>query len=312
MKFVPNSETIRDILFIDVKTVSQYPNLEDAPAPYQRFWARKAERFMGEGETPATIYSKSAIFSEFGRILAISMGFFRNLNGKETLRITTLTGDERAILIEFCRRVESFAARHENFNFCAHNGKEFDFPYIARRLLIQGFPIPPAMYAAGRKPWETNFLDTFELWKFGDYKHFTPLYLLGYIFGVSELIEDMEGSKIHEVYYLEANLEKIAEFSQHELATCAQLYRRFVGLPAIPHDDLEYNAPTLCADKDEDPTVIAALPSVVSTSPRAAQSSASFSTPSPEASPATDTEISSETPLEIPISFEPASSEDPQ
>ena len=290
MKFSPAAQALTDILFIDVVTVSQYPNFVDAPEPYQRFWERKAARFMDAEETPESIYSKSAIFSEFGRILAISMGFFHNpKEGDETLRITTLIGDERALLREFARRVERFAAKHENINFCAHNGKEFDFPYIARRCLIQGLSIPRSLYVAGRKPWETHFLDTFELWKFGDYKHYTSLYLLGYIFGVSELMEDMEGSQVHDAYYQAGDLAKIAEFSQRKLATCAQLYRRFVGLPALPRESLNYNEFTPCEPRDDVDEVL--------TEPVASSSTASV-----EPSSIPSVEISSETPLFIPLS----------
>ncbi len=294
MKFNPTAQALTDILFIDVETVSQFPNLEDAPEPYQHFWERKAKRFMDEGETPESIYSKSAIFSEFGQILAISMGFFHNpKEGEETLRITTLIGDERALLREFSRRVERFAAKHENLNFCAHNGKEFDFPYIARRCLIQGLPIPRSLYVAGRKPWETHFLDTFELWKFGDYKHFTSIYLLGYIFGVSELMEDMEGSQIHDAYYRDGDLAKIAEFSQRELATCAQLYRRFIGLPALPREALNYNEFTKCEPRDDEEEE-----SIETAEPLSETVAAVETNPSTVPS----VEISSETPLFIDVS----------
>ena len=252
MKFNPAAHAIKDILFLDVETVAQYPTLNEAPEPYQRLWERKAARFMDEGDTPESIYSKSAIFSEFGRILAISMGYFHESSeGGDALRITTLIGDERALLFEFRRRLASFNERHPNINFCAYNGKEFDFPYIARRLLIQGITIPPSLYVAGRKPWETNFLDTFELWKFGDYKHYTSIHLLGYIFGVSELMEDMEGSMLHALYYTNGDLTKIAEYSQRKLATCAQLYRRFITLPALPKERLEYNEARRCEAGEE-------------------------------------------------------------
>ena len=262
MKFNPSAHELKSIIFLDVETLSQYPALEDAPEPYQRLWERKAARFMDEGETPQSIYSKSAIFSEFRRVLAISMGYFHQAtpDGNEALRITTLVGDERALLFEFRRRVESFHKQHPNINFCAHNGKEFDFPYIARRLLIQGQPIPAALYAAGRKPWKTNFLDTFELWKFGDYKHYTSLHLFGYVFGVSELMEDMEGSMLHDLYYRDGDLAKISEYSQRKLATCAQLYRRFIGLPALSKEFLEYNDPKICEAGDEESETIEVIP----------------------------------------------------
>ncbi len=250
---ISNDFDIHDILFLDIETVSQFQDLEDAPEQYQLFWERKAARFMDDEDTPSSVYDKSAIFSEFGRILAISLGYYHlKSEGGETFRVACFVGDEKLVLSEFCKAVEAFAQLHKRMNLCAHNGKEFDFPYIARRLLINGLELPTILQVAGRRPWETGFLDTFELWKFGDYKHFTSLSLLAYVFGISELMEDMEGSRIYETFYIENNLLKIAEYCQRDTVTCAQLLRKMLGMPIAPSENIIYLPPSILADSREE------------------------------------------------------------
>lgn len=235
-----------DILFLDIETVSQYERLEDAPIPYQTLWERKATHFITADETAAGLYDRSAIYAEFGRVVCISLGYFHwKPEMGETLRVSVFAGDEQKVLAEFCNALEAFRSLHERVYLCAHNGKEFDFPYIARRLLVQNMELPDELRVAGRKPWETHFLDTLELWKFGDYKHYTSLDLLAYTFGISELLEGMEGSKVHNVFYKEADLQKIAVYCQHDTATCAQLYRKMRGKESIAHENIVYGTPLI-------------------------------------------------------------------
>jgi len=190
-------------------------------------------------ETAASLYNRSAIYAEFGRVVCISLGYFhRKPEIGETLRVSVFAGDEQKVLAEFCNALEAFRSLHERVYLCAHNGKEFDFPYIARRLLVQNMELPDELRVAGRKPWETHFLDTLELWKFGDYKHYTSLELLAYTFGISELLEGMDGGKVHCAFYEEGDLPKIATYCQHDTATCAQLYRKMRGKEIIAQKNI--------------------------------------------------------------------------
>ena len=61
------------------------------------------------------------------------------------------------------------------YQLCGHNIKEFDVPYIARRMLINGLPLPDVLQIGWKKTIGVKFLDTLELWRFGDYKE---LYLI--------------------------------------------------------------------------------------------------------------------------------------
>lgn len=242
---IPEPE-LYDILFLDIETVSQYEHLADAPAPYRALWERKATYLATADETAASLYDRSAIYAEFGRVVCISLGYFhRKPEIGETLRVSVFAGNEQNVLAEFCSALEAFRSLHERAYLCAHNGKEFDFPYIARRLLVQNMALPVELRVAGRKPWETRFLDTLELWKFGDYKHYISLDLLAYTFGISELLEGMDGSKVHSVFYEEGDLPKIATYCQHDTATCAQLYRKMRGKKAIAHENIVYGTPLI-------------------------------------------------------------------
>ena len=235
-----------DILFLDIETVSQYERLADAPVSYQALWERKATNFTTADETAASLYNRSAIYAEFGRVVCISLGYFhRKPEIGETLRVSVFAGDEQKVLAEFCNALEAFRSLHERVYLCAHNGKEFDFPYIARRLLVQNMALPVELRVAGRKPWENHFLDTLELWKFGDYKHYTSLDLLAYTFGISELLEGMDGGKVHCAFYEEGDLPKIATYCQHDTATCAQLYRKMRGKESIAHENIVYGTPLI-------------------------------------------------------------------
>jgi uncharacterized protein YprB with RNaseH-like and TPR domain len=124
--------------------------------------------------------------------------------------------------------VNTFVAK-KNIFLCAHNGKEFDFPYIARRLLVNGIPLPKILEVAGKKPWEVNFIDTLELWKFGDHKHYTSLELLTKIFGIQSPKDDIDGSMVADVYWKERNLERIVKYCEKDVLAIVQLFRRYRG-----------------------------------------------------------------------------------
>ena len=126
----------------------------------------------------------------------------------------------------------------KNLHLCAHNGKEFDFPYLCRRLLINGLPVPSHLQIAGKKPWEINHLDTMELWKFGDYKSHTSLNLLAAIFDLPTPKNDLDGSKVKDVYYQDKDLNRIAKYCENDVVTTAQILLRYKGLPVIPQENI--------------------------------------------------------------------------
>jgi DNA polymerase elongation subunit (family B) len=229
--------SIENVLFLDIETVPAFESYAKTPEKMQKLWDRKSETFRKDPEdTPESLYARAGIYAEFGKIICISAGFFR---GKE-FRIKSFYGDdEYQLLKQFCKLLESY------FNFekkmlCAHNGREFDFPFLARRILINGLPLPSILDVAGKKPWEVQYLDTMELWKFGDYKHYTSLELLATVFGIPTPKDDINGSDVHRVYWEEHDLERIRVYCQKDVLTIARLFLKYQQQPGIEEEDVNY------------------------------------------------------------------------
>jgi DNA polymerase elongation subunit (family B) len=230
-----------DVLFIDIETVSQTEKLDQLPAHLQKLWIKKASQIAGKGETEEELFSRSGIYAEFGKIVCISAGKIYRKGEDRIFRVKSFYGsDEPALLKDFLRVLENFMANPQH-RICAHNGQEFDFPYIARRTLINGLKLPPVFDIAGAKPWEIRecLLDTLQLWKFGDYKHYTSLDLLCTIFNIPTPKDDIDGSQVGDVFYKEADYTRIARYCEKDTLAVAQLLLRYKGDPIIPQENFE-------------------------------------------------------------------------
>ncbi len=224
-----------NILFLDIETVSQYSDYEELPENIRIFWDYKASLIAHDDTyTPATLYDRAGIYAEFGKIVCISVGYIRDKH----LRIKSFFGhDEKAILEEFADLLNKSYNKKESL-LCAHNGKEFDFPYIARRMLLNGIKLPMTLNIAGCKPWDIKHLDTMELWKFGDYKSFTSLALLTTIFEIPSPKDDIQGNQVGAVYWQEGNLERIVNYCQKDVVAIVQLLKRYKGEELIADDNI--------------------------------------------------------------------------
>lgn len=223
------------ILFLDIETIPMVPDYDQLPEKFQKLWDKKAERLKrNEEDTPDRLFERAGIYSEFGKIICISVGFMKN----REFRIKSFYGDdERILLQEFSELLDQYYNSRDHL-LCAHNGKEFDYPYIARRMLINGLSLPSILNIAGKKPWEVAHLDTMELWKFGDYKNYTSLELLTAVFGIETPKDDIDGSMVAEVYYKENDLERIVQYCQRDTLTVAQLLLCYLGKPQIIAQDI--------------------------------------------------------------------------
>lgn len=215
---------------MDIETVPAFASYADMKEPFKNLWERKAGQLSRtEEETPESLFPRAGIYAEFGRIICISVGYFRN----KEFRIKSFYGDdEYQLLNQFCKLLTSHFNSNDKF-LCAHNGKEFDFPYLSRRVLIHGLPIPAILNTAGRKSWEVQHLDTMELWKFGDYKHYTSLELLSAVFDIPTPKDDISGADIHQVYWQEHDLERIRTYCQKDVLTVARLFLKYQQQPGI-------------------------------------------------------------------------------
>jgi uncharacterized protein YprB with RNaseH-like and TPR domain len=217
------------VLFLDIETVPQHANYKDIPERLKTLWDKKAGFLAKNEETPKELYNRAGIYAEFGKIICISVGFIHN--GEIRLK-SFYSHDEKELLIEFSDLLTGFFGRNDQL-LCAHNGKEFDFPYIARRLLINGFPLPHMLDIAGKKPWEIQHLDTMELWKFGDFKNFTSLNLLTAVFDIPTPKDDIDGSMVYSVYYKDKDLDRIKDYCQKDVVALIQLMLKYKGQDLI-------------------------------------------------------------------------------
>jgi DNA polymerase elongation subunit (family B) len=229
---------IDKILFLDIETVPAYPDYKSVPEKFKKLWDKKAANLMNNNEntTSEELYTRAGIYSEFGKIVCISCGFISG-NG---IRIKSFYGDDEKI---FLKEFADMLNRHYSGNdylLCGHNAKEFDFPYIARRMLVNGIEIPDILNLAGKKPWEVQHLDTMELWKFGDYKHYTSLELLAAIFDIPTPKDDINGSDVWKVYWHDNDLERIVKYCQKDVITTIQLFRKYQGEQPIREEFITY------------------------------------------------------------------------
>jgi len=224
---------IENILFLDIETAPEYPSYDDLPEIFKKLWDKKAMRIKKEeNDTPDFLYERAGIYSEFGKIICISVGIMKD----GEIRIKSFFGDDEKLLLSDFSKMLSTKFNSKTHLLCAHNGKEFDFPYIARRMLIHNIRLPEMLDIAGKKPWEISHLDTMELWKFGDYKNYTSLELLAAIFNIPTPKDDIDGSMVGEVYWKEKDLPRIVKYCQKDVLTIAQLFLKYKGKPLIADD----------------------------------------------------------------------------
>lgn len=232
---------INNILFLDIETVPQYSSYQELPESWKLLWDIKAGYLVRnkEIETFETVYPRAGIYAEFGKIICISCGFIQGLADQKKIILKSFYGDnEQLLLHEFAEMIKKWSGNEQRF-LCGHNGKEFDFPYLCRRMIINNIPIPSLLNISGKKPWDVNHLDTMELWKFGDFKNYTSLNLLAHTLGIATPKDDIDGSIVWEVYWKEKNLERIVTYCQKDVITVAQILLRMMGETLIKPENIE-------------------------------------------------------------------------
>jgi uncharacterized protein YprB with RNaseH-like and TPR domain len=216
----------KNILFLDIETVPETESFEKLSPEKQELFALKTQYQRKDEVTAAAFYERAGIWAEFGKIICISVGFFSSFDNERLFRVKSFfNDDERIVLNEFKELLDKHF-NGVNHLLCAHNGKEFDFPYIARRMIVNSIELPKKLNLFGKKPWEIPHLDTMELWKFGDYKHYTSLKLMTHILGIPSPKDDIDGSQVAEVYYKEKNLERIVKYCEKDTVAVVQLLLR--------------------------------------------------------------------------------------
>ncbi|MBT8274426.1 MAG: 3'-5' exonuclease [Bacteroidia bacterium] len=228
---------LENILFLDIETVPEVQHFSDLDETKQELWALKSQYQRKDDYTPEEFYERAGIWAEFGKIICVSVGYFVVKNNERHFRVTSFSGDEINILKSFKDLLISHFSQSKHL-LCAHNGKEFDFPYIARRMIINGIELPYKLNLFGKKPWEVPHLDTMELWKFGDYKTFTSLKLMTNVLKIPSPKEDIDGSDVYKVYYKDKDLKRIVDYCEKDTIAVAQILLRLKGDELLVHDDI--------------------------------------------------------------------------
>ena len=230
-----------NLLFIDIETVSMSATYEELSEKMKALWDKKSQLLDKEQtDTAASYTEKAGIYAEFGKIVCIGLGYFTMVEDNYHLKVKSIYGqDEKSILLAFKEVCDTFFKRSEK-QFCGHNIREFDIPYLCRRAIIQQVPMPTILEELQtKKPWENPVLDTMQYWKFGEYKHFTSVDLLATILGIESPKGDMDGSEVGQVYWQEKNLERIVQYCNKDIVTVAQLWLRLSGLPLLKEYDID-------------------------------------------------------------------------
>jgi len=228
------------ILFFDIETVPQTFEYNELDERGQGLWDRKT-RFIQERENlnAEEVYEKAGIYAEFGKVVCISLGFILQKEGETQIRIKSIANEDEIVLLQDFLDLLNSYYNSPDFLFCAHNGKEFDIPFLCRRILINNLKIPYMLNVSGKKPWEIKHLDTMELWKFGDFKNYTSLDLLTYIFKIPTPKDDMDGSQVAKVFYQDKDLERIIQYCEKDVVATIQLFRKYQGEPLIDEEFIQ-------------------------------------------------------------------------
>lgn len=239
-------QLIQKILFLDIETVPITASYSELDPTLAHLWDEKAEQMKkriperyDQESNGESMFHEAGIFAEFGRVVCISVGIIYKDGENLHLREKSFYGeDEKKILTEFADLLNKHYQGSDCY-LCGHNSKEFDFPFIARRMLVHSIPLPEILNVSGKKPWECRFLDTMEMWKFGDYKHFTSLKLLCALFGIPTPKDDIDGSQVAGVFYNEKDYNRIAKYCEKDVLATAQVYLRMNGMETIKKENVE-------------------------------------------------------------------------
>ncbi len=239
-------EFLKQILFLDIETVPLVPHFDGLTSVLQTEWAKKAKHLksnIAENTEPAMLFAeKAGVFSEFAKVVCIVVGSLQQQGNNWSIRLKAIANDdEKQLLLDFKDIVQRFAGYYPNLQFCGHNIKEFDVPFLCRRMLISGIQLPECMNLSGKKPWEVTHHDTLEMWKFGDYKHFTSLALLAEILGIPSPKDDMDGSMVGQVYWQDKDLQRIIKYCMQDVVTSAKVFLRLKGITDIHPEPVYVN-----------------------------------------------------------------------
>ena len=228
---------LENLLFLDIETVPLFAMYSELDKTAKQLWEQKTKYQRKEEFTPEEFYDRAGIWAEFGKIVCISVGYFVFKGNLRNFRVKSFFGEEKDILNNFKNLIETHFNKPYHL-LCAHNGKEFDFPFIARRMIVNSIDIPFKLNLFGKKPWEVPHLDTLELWKFGDYKTYTSLKLMTHILGIPSPKDDIDGSEVRDVFYVNQDIDRIIRYCEKDTIAVAQIILRLRNEELLIDDEI--------------------------------------------------------------------------
>ncbi len=236
-----NNQSVFDLFLIDIETVPQVSSCEQLPEANRKLFLDKISKTMPDNFSEEEAYTKKAgILAEFAKVICISTGFFyKDKVGRICLKIKSISHhDENQLLQQFIELLTKMHKHNSNFQFAGHNIREFDMPFLCRRMIINSLPLPVSMNVAGAKPWEIKWVDTLQWWRFGDFKNYTSLHLLATILGIPTSKDDIDGSMVQHVYYQENDLPRIVRYCEKDVIVVARVIQRMMSLPVIEDSNI--------------------------------------------------------------------------
>ena len=229
-------EDIHKLLFVDIETVGVDEDLDSLHHTNPKLskvweetgWDYFKRKYSEDSELSSNqmFVKRAALLPEFGKIVCISVGFI--VPSGET-KLDSFYGDEKNILIstsELLNRVDKLG-----FVICGHNVKNFDLPYIAKRMLINNIPVPKILPNYTIKPWESRVLDTKEVWGFNSFGGLSSLNLVCTSLGLETSKEgEVNGSNMHKYYYDSNNIEKIKNYCEEDVKCTINLVKKLKKL----------------------------------------------------------------------------------
>ena len=225
---------LEKILFLDIETVPQayrFDQLDDKSKVL--FEAKNRFQISPDKSIEQIFEERGGILAEFGKIVCISVGMLHEGSQGRSIRLKSFYHDDEETLLQQFKRLLDDHYNTQYHVLCGHNSKEFDIPYICRRMLINGVALPNILQIAGKKPWEINHIDTMELWKFGDYKSYTSLSLLCHVMDIPTPKDDISGADVARVYYEDNDLELVMVYCEKDVVALIQLFLRLQGEPLV-------------------------------------------------------------------------------
>ena len=228
---------LNNILFLDIETVPETADFSSLDSEMQSLYEQKTQYQRKDAFSAEEFYDRAGIWAEFGKIVCISVGYFVNKSDIRNFRVTSFFGEEKKILKDFNNLLNNHFNGPQHV-LCGHNAKEFDFPFIARRMIINGIEIPSKLNLFGKKPWEIAHLDTLDLWKFGDYKHYTSLKLMCKVLGIPSPKGDIDGSQVGHVFYVDKDIDRIVTYCEKDTIAVAQIFLKLRGEELLIDDEI--------------------------------------------------------------------------